>query len=158
MKNREKFRNVPPLPLWIFLTVLSVLATFGFSSQDAAHSGSLSERLLFWLLRVFPTLRGFGSVAQLHTALRKLAHFSLYFLLGCGLRGLSTYQRRFPAVPLVIAAGIAHAALDEFHQSFTPGRAPMLFDVGIDTLGVAAGCIVFTLLFSLFRERPARTS
>ena len=158
MKTRETFRNVPPLPLWIILAVLPMFATFGFSSQDAAHSGSLSELVLNWLLRSFPFLHGLGSVAQLHTAIRKLAHFSLYFILGCGLRGLSTYQQRFPAVPLVLAAGIAQAALDEFHQRFTPGRGPSLIDVGIDTLGAATGCAVISLLFFLLRERLSRTS
>ena len=157
MKNRKPFYNVPPLPLWILLTVLPLLATFCFSAQDAARSGSLSMGILRGLLRRFPSLYAFGSAAQLHRLLRKAAHFSLYFTLGCGLRGLSTYQRRFPAVLCVAAAGALCAALDEFHQHFSAGRAPSLTDVGIDTCGVMTGCLFVSLLFLLFRERLART-
>ena len=156
MKNRKPFYKVPPLPLWILLTLLPLLATFRFSAQDAAHSGSLSFRILRGLLRRFPFLYAFGSTARLHRLLRKAAHFSLYFTLGCGLRGLSTYQRRFPAVPCVLVAGGLCAALDEFHQRFSAGRAPSLTDVGIDTCGVMTGCLFVSLLFLLFRKRLAR--
>ena len=157
LKNRKPFYKVPPLPLWIFLTVLPLFATFCFSAQDAAHSGSRSMGILRALLRRFPSLYAFGSAAQLHRLLRKAAHFSLYFTLGCGLRGMYTYQRRFPAAPCVIVAGGLCAALDEFHQHFSAGRAPSLTDVGIDTCGVMTGCLFVSLLFLLFRERLART-
>lgn len=37
-------------------------------------------------------------------------------------------------IPLLIC--LSYAALDEFHQSITPGRSATLRDVGYDTLGM----------------------
>ncbi|MBQ9493451.1 MAG: VanZ family protein [Oscillibacter sp.] len=150
--NHSLTYNVPPLALWIGLTVLPLLFTFFFSSQDARVSGSLSLRLLNWLLSVFPALSALNASFSLHVLLRKLAHFTLYFLLGCGLRGLSTYQKRFPAVPCAIVTGMLCAALDEFHQNFSAGRAPSVFDVALDTWGVTVGCGLVSLSFFLVRK------
>lgn len=153
MKN-SPIRTVPPLWLWVTLTALPLLLTFGFSSQDAETSGSLSLMIVKWLVSVFPPLSALDT-EFLHVVIRKLAHFTLYFVLGCGLRGLSTYQRRFPAVPGVIVSGAFFASLDEFHQHFSAGRAPSVFDVALDTCGVAAGCALISLLFLLTRRHSA---
>ncbi|MBQ9521430.1 MAG: VanZ family protein [Oscillospiraceae bacterium] len=147
MKN-SPIRNVPPLGLWVTLTALPLLLTFGFSSQDAETSGALSLIIVNWLVSVFRSLSALDA-DFLHVVIRKLAHFTLYFILGCGLRGLSTYQRRFPAVPGVIVSGAFFASLDEFHQHFSAGRAPSVFDVALDTCGVAVGCALISLLFLL---------
>ncbi|MBQ6986300.1 MAG: VanZ family protein [Oscillibacter sp.] len=141
-------RNAPPLALWVTLTAFPILSTFFFSSQDAETSGSLSLLVLNFILSVCPPLSALG-VPFLHHFIRKLAHFTLYCVLGVGLRGLYTYQRRFPAVPGVVAAGVLFAALDEFHQRFSAGRAPGISDVLLDTCGVAVGCVLLSLLFHL---------
>jgi len=148
-------RNAPPLALWVVLTAFPILSTFFFSSQDAETSGSLSMLILNFILSAFPPLSALG-IPFLHHALRKLAHFTLYCVLGVGLRGLSTYQRRLPAVPGVVVTGMLCAALDEFHQHFSAGRAPSVADVLLDTCGVAVGCALVSCLFYLtWRARAA---
>lgn len=154
MKAYSPTRNAPPLWLWVTLTALPLLLTFAFSSQDAETSGFLSLMIVKWLVSVLPPLSALDA-EFLHVVIRKLAHFRLYFVLGCGLRGLSTYQRRFPAVPLAILSGAFFASLDEFHQHFSAGRAPSVFDVALDTCGVATGCALISMLFLLARRRPA---
>ena len=151
--KRFSRRNFFPLLFWLCLTLLPIAATLGFSAQDAQTSGALSMKVLNWLLSRFPRLAAFASVAQLHRLIRKLAHFSLYFILGCGLRGLLSYQRRVPVIPAVIVAGAAYAATDEFHQRFTAGRYGSPLDVAIDTCGVIAGCTLLSVLFLLTRKR-----
>ncbi len=146
-------RDIFPLLFWIFLTALPVLATLLFSSQDAQISGALSLKVLRWLLARFPFLSALGSVNRLHAIVRKLAHFTLYFIFGCGLRGLLSYQRRLPVVPTVIAIGAAYAASDEFHQRFTSGRYASPMDVALDTCGVIVGCAFVSLLFFLLRDK-----
>lgn len=41
------------------------------------------------------------------------------------------------ALPVAVAIALAYAALDEYHQSFVPGRIGSPIDVAIDALGVA---------------------
>jgi VanZ like family len=65
--------------------------------------------------------------------LRKLAHVSIYALLGALL--LRALERELPSV----AAGVAYAVSDEFHQHFIPGRSGAPLDVAFDTLGLVAG-------------------
>ena len=149
-------RNAPPLALWVALTAFPILSTFFFSSQDARASGFLSMLILRFILSICPPLSALG-IPFLHHVLRKLAHFTLYCVLGVGLRGLSTYQRRFPAVPGVVAAGVLCAALDEFHQHFSAGRAPSVADVLLDTCGVATGCALLSFLFYLTGRTRAFT-
>jgi VanZ like protein len=48
----------------------------------------------------------------------------------------------------VVMAGL-YAVSDEFHQSFTPGRTPLISDVGIDTLGAALGAGTWVWIRSL---------
>lgn len=153
MRNQVFARNVPPLLLWLCLTAFSALATFYFSSQNREASSSLSMGILSWLLSRFPFLSAHFPLGQLHNFIRKLAHFTLYFILGCGLSGLYTYQDRVPRTPAVIATAALYAALDEFHQHFILGRGPQLSDVLLDTCGAACGCGAVSLFFLILERR-----
>ena len=42
-----------------------------------------------------------------------------------------------------LAAGIAYAISDEVHQLFVPGRVGSPLDVAIDSVGVAAGVLLW---------------
>jgi VanZ family protein len=70
--------------------------------------------------------------------LRKLAHFAEYAVLG----GL--LQRAVGREPLAILLGSAYAVTDELHQSFVTGRQGAPLDWLVDTLGVAAGVLLFS--------------
>ena len=48
---------------------------------------------------------------------------------------------------------ILHAALDEWHQKFTPGRTPSFVDVCIDTVGGLIGIALFHLISGWFHRR-----
>lgn len=37
---------------------------------------------------------------------------------------------------------ILYACSDEYHQSFVPGRTPMVRDVGIDIIGMSISCLL----------------
>jgi VanZ family protein len=71
------------------------------------------------------------------TVLRKAAHISEYAVLGALL------YRALGREASALAAGIAYAATDEFHQRFVSGRIGSVADVAIDALGVAAGMLVW---------------
>lgn len=44
-----------------------------------------------------------------------------------------------------VVIAVVFAALDEYHQSFVPGRQADLYDLLADTAGVAVGTIVYFL-------------
>ena len=69
--------------------------------------------------------------------LRKMAHFAEYAVLG----GL--LQRAVGREPLAILLGSAYAVTDEFHQTFVTGRQGAPLDWLVDTLGAAAGVLLF---------------
>ncbi|WP_018969549.1 VanZ family protein [Rubritalea marina] len=77
----------------------------------------------------------------------KILHFG-YFFLGAGLLYVVLHhlmQRRTTAlkVALCTAIGIATGVIDEFHQSFVPGRCGNdLGDITADTLGSLIGALI----------------
>jgi VanZ family protein len=74
------------------------------------------------------------------TILRKGAHIGEYAILGALL--YRALQREAPT----LAAGIAYAATDEFHQHFVRGRHASPVDVAIDAVGVTLGMLVWLRL------------
>ncbi|UOQ45672.1 VanZ family protein [Halobacillus salinarum] len=78
--------------------------------------------------------------------IRKTAHFFIYFLLMCLLIG--TLTNVFPEKFLLVWCAAllftcTYAALDEYHQTFTPDRTPYIGDVLLDTFGaLTAGMAV----------------
>lgn len=110
---------------------------------------SSSRLVLLWLpvLLWAGLIFGLSSVSDLGTGLgtwdvvlRKIAHFCEYAILGALL------LRALGRAEVAVAAGIAYAATDEWHQHFVPGRHAARRDVAIDAAGVLAG--VFLLLQS----------
>lgn len=141
--------------LWtgaLLLTVAVMIAIICFSAQSAAESDGLSKGLAQWLLDLVPSLNDMVTLRKLNRFLRKFAHFSLYFLLGCGLTGLANRQRRMQPVLLAILGGAAFAVTDEFHQFFSDGRGPMWQDVLLDTCGVIVGALFIALLKKVFKK------
>lgn len=95
----------------------------------------------------------------LHHIIRKCGHFTEYFILGMLiLRGIRAGEKgmhlRWALVTILIVAG--YASLDEYHQSFVPGRTPAVRDVFIDTTGGAAAQIVASLVVLLGASREKR--
>ena len=56
---------------------------------------------------------------------------------------------------ITMGFGILYAILDEFHQSFSPGRTPKITDVYIDTLGIVLGILLVLLMRGIYKQiRP----
>ena len=96
--------------------------------------------VVLWAALIFT----FSSIPSLSTGLgtwdtilRKGAHLTEYAILGMLL--LRAFGREAPA----LAAGIAYAASDEFHQHFVRGRHGTPVDVAIDAIGVCIGMLVW---------------
>ncbi len=102
-----------------------------------------------WLLSAFPRT---GDYMPPIPNFDKVVHFGFFFG-GSGLFCAWLFRRRpespnwraIFAIAVVVIALIG--CLDEFHQSFTPGRSGNdPFDVMADVLGAATGALVFRLV------------
>lgn len=129
-----------------------MLTIFLFSNQPGGGSGALSRLVMEYLAMVGIDFQAwFGEHAV--WMIRKIAHFSIYFilfsLLQWPLRSLKTWPK---AGWLALLGTFLYACSDEFHQLFVPGRVGDLLDVCIDTSGGIVAFGLFSLLF-LFRKR-----
>ena len=145
---------------WILRAVLTALCAFmvGFilynSLQTAEQSAEQSSTVVEVVQQTVAVIAPQSPIAtatgeaydRLHSAVRTLAHFSEYALLGAlgGWCCLAyTLRRIFLAVP---AAGIAVlSVVDECLQIFTAGRGAQFTDILVDVLGGLCG-----LAFALF--------
>ncbi|UCH82770.1 MAG: VanZ family protein [Candidatus Latescibacterota bacterium] len=79
----------------------------------------------------------------------KIAHTVEYLLLGVLLFktiGWSVTPSRAAAFAFLFAVGVSVAAVDEFYQSFIPGRMMSIADWCADALGVGLGVGIFTFV------------
>lgn len=142
--------------LWLLSVAVSIAVAvliIYFSSQPSVESHELSNglaaRILAQLREIFPNV----TLNELDFFLRKMAHFSLYFILGCSLTGVFSRQKKLPPVLLAIFAGACFAASDELHQMFSDGRSASAKDVMLDTCGVAVGSLLSYGAMKLLRRQ-----
>ena len=146
---------VKKVVLW--LLVLGCMAViFSFSGQSAEESTGLSDSLLYDVLSFLKLELSETMIAFLSVFIRKVAHFSIYALLGaliCLLMkwGYLLAGKRCFFAPVAISA--LYAFTDEFHQLFISGRSGQIKDVLIDSSGAVVGTVFVILLFSLLKRR-----
>lgn len=104
------------------------------------------------------SISALGTAGFVEFLLRKLAHFSVYFVLGFLLyRVLRFYLKRGKTFLFSFILTVAYAISDEFHQHFTAGRSPHIEDVMIDSVGAFLGITVATLLYWRFFRKKRRS-
>ena len=148
----------------VLIAMLLTLFTFifGFSNQDAEQSSSLSRQITEDVTKNIESIQKLEPskkaevLNKIEHVIRKLAHFSLYTLVGIlSMSLMSTYKiKQLKRIGISLGIGILYAISDEFHQSFVPGRGPMVSDVFIDTFGVVFGFVVSMVFIKIFwREK-----
>lgn len=123
----------------LLIVVGIVGLAYFFSSQNGPQSHGISRTIVRAFLQLLGIPDSYQNMKAWNFVIRKIAHFTIYFLLGCGL-ALIICGNGKPRKEIAICAaiGCVFAAMDEFHQSFT-GRTDSVWDVMLDTCGVAAG-------------------
>jgi len=115
---------------------------FVFSHQPGNESAELSSGITQILLKVLLAVNISLDELSLHNAIRTIAHFMIFFILGYlwyiafRIRDISPKQSASRA--FIISVG--YAFFDEAHQYFIPSRACELKDVMVDSFG--AGCAI----------------
>jgi len=139
---------------WPALAWAVVISCFSTGTFTSANTGRIIIPVLHWL---FPSFSPHG-LDLIHLVIRKCAHFTEYFILSwLILRGLRRGQRitKLKWAALTILLIFAYASLDEFHQSFVPGRTPAFHDVMIDTSAGIVAQLVAPLIFERERKKMA---
>ena len=136
------------LPIALFLWCVVI---FHFSLDDAAASGADSGSVTAWLNGILSRVRAPWQLSG-HTV-RKTAHFTEFFILGVLALGTAfAFLRRFrPAAAWGFC--VAVAVVDECLQFLSPGRAPAVPDVLLDSAGAAAGLLLLWLLLYLIERK-----
>lgn len=142
------------MKLNIIRTILTLLLLFtfaiifNFSSQDGEQSTGISAKVSNFIINIIHHNKSASEkekmAKKIEPVVRKLAHFSIYMLVGILLMGLlSTYNLSFKKkIIICIIVGILYAASDEIHQLFVSERSGQIIDVLIDTEGAITGSLI----------------
>lgn len=148
------------------VTLLWMLIIFCFSAQAGNDSSAMSSPIAQKIAQIvhpsFETMEagrqeevlGFWTLI-----VRKGGHLTEYLLLGmlvslslCSIRSaklggtVMTRALGFKIQLCALLIGIGYAVTDELHQRFVPGRSGRLSDVLLDSIGVAIGVGLISLL------------
>lgn len=151
---------LPFLPVALWYAVI-----FGFSAQNGESSGALSDSLAYRLLeQANPSFFQLGAMEQMSImdlltfCLRKAAHMGAYFILAglllWALRAWLDSPGRRAGAALLLTGLLA--GLDEFHQTFVPGRSGQVRDVLIDLTGAGLMLLLWALGRRLLARRRAK--
>lgn len=132
----------------IFVTI------FGFSNQNAETSSGLSQKVANFVVEIVPSIKNMPEqekeevVDRIESVVRKIAHYSIYTLVGILLMSLmSTYKiKELDRIAVSLIVGVIYASTDEIHQAFVPGRGPLVADVILDSMGVLTGIFIVMLV------------
>ena len=143
--NRKRFWQIAAavaIALW-------TLWIWSQSLQSAEDSSADSGRIVRWIAG----LLGWDTPPEWLTyAVRKTAHLAEFGVLGLLWGGgWRAYGRRG-----LWLWGLPTAVMDECLQFLSPGRAPMVLDVGIDTAGYLCGVAMVWLVWQLSVKRRTR--
>lgn len=165
--------------LFLILIIINCITIFYFSNQVADNSSASSGRVVNFVMKVLPQFKNMEEHQKEHIAneilqpiVRKMAHFSIYTLLGfltinftltCEKQN-STYYTDEQCSPLQLKKvrnksilyswlfGTLYAISDEIHQLFIPGRSCEFRDICIDSLGVLMGITIMIIVIKIFTK------
>ena len=133
--------------LFFILVLISMTTIFIFSSRNSSESNSTSKTLIEKGLVVYEKISGKNLnkeylVKKLNYPVRKIAHFTLYFILGLFVYSFISLFINSRRIIISSIITITYAFFDEFHQMFVSGRSPLLKDVLIDSIGAVMAILL----------------
>lgn len=157
--NKNILKHVIRYILIICIIILCC-KIFSFSSQNGVNSSGTSERVTSIILKIFGLKCNDTTIKIFDPVIRKVAHFSVYMLLGFLLMCTSeTFKwQRVYKFDFSTMFAFVFACTDELHQRFVPGRSGELVDVCLDTVGAMIGVIIvlaITLIISQVKKKKA---
>lgn len=142
--------------IWTAILILYILFIFSNSLTPGDESSSQSGFVLELAKRCLAAV-GLGNVGITEHFIRKLAHFSEYFILGAlivhVIRGFYDGAAGLSWVPVWLLAGVLVPLCDETCQLFTDGRSGQISDVWLDISGMLSGSLFFLLIIRQLGSR-----
>lgn len=135
----------------IILIVIWMAIVFSFSNQGGTKSGNTSRKVTVAVVQVIsdkPIEENEQLIEKVDKVIRKLAHYTIYTIGGFLIMNYAYTTDKKPKEKVIysILFGAGYAVTDELHQFFVSGRSARIFDVGIDTLGVATGILIYLII------------
>lgn len=124
----------------LLLVILWMIFIFVMSSFDATSSSNQSN----FIVDIITSIINIKDIGLLSLIIRKLAHFTEYFILGIlVINFITRYDKK---IIIAILLCIISAPSDEIHQIFVPGRSCQITDIMIDSLGPIMGIYLCKLI------------
>ena len=131
----------------IILVVIWMILIFIMSSFNSTESSNQSGFIVDIIANIF----NINNLNILSLIIRKLAHFTEYFILGLLVYNMIYNHNKKTYIAIIIC--ILYATSDELHQILVPGRSCQLLDITIDSIGSLLGIY---LLFIFFKIKKAK--
>ena len=157
--NKNILKHIIRYLLMICIVVICS-TIFKFSSDISTKSSGKSIKMSGIVIDIFGNGRNMSeeermvAIKNIEHIIRKLAHFSIYFLLGMFLMltaGTFKWENCIRFDVSVLFA-LVYAMSDEFHQLFVSGRSCEFRDVCIDTIGASFGTLLVLVIFILVKK------
>jgi len=144
----------------IILLVFTFLNIFFFSNQNGQESGNLSRKITEILTKNIKYIQHLEEnkkeevLTKIEGVIRKIAHLSIYTVVGILLMGLiSTYEiKESNRIIISFIIGALYSCTDEIHQAFIPNRSAQITDVIIDSIGVMLGILCVLLIIKIVNK------
>lgn len=146
----RKIASIVILIVWLGLI-------FGFSSDVGEVSSGMSSKVITVVVKTLTNIEENSEemeeiINKYSFPVRKLAHFVEYFILGViTLNLFVSFNINRRVLIYTTTLCILAASLDEFHQTFVPGRSGNINDVLLDSSGALIGAYLVSR-FYLFKE------
>ena len=132
----------------IILIVIWMIVVFNFSNQGGNESSRTSSKVTKIVLDIVTKDKeepNKQTMEKIEKVVRKGAHYTIYTIGGFLIMNYTYSMEKTKKQKILesLLFGSFYAVIDEIHQYFVPGRSARLFDVGIDTLGVLTGILIY---------------
>lgn len=143
------------------LLIIVLLTIFVFSGEPGKKSQSTSDKFTSSIIDKVTDItnkditenKKKDIIVNTRFIVRKIAHFSIYFILGIIVYLIiSTYNIKNKVLISIIICCM-FGCLDEFHQVFIPGRTARVYDCIIDTIGGMCGIYLLVILKKIRQKK-----
>lgn len=147
MKKNEVIKIIKIIN--ILLIILWMAVVFAFSNEKGDKSTNTSRKVTNVVLETVTASKPEEqTIEQVDKVIRKIAHYTLYTIGGILIisYAYTTEKNNKTKILYSIAFGAGYAMTDEIHQFFVSKRNASIIDVGIDTLGIITGIILYLII------------